>query len=413
VTTPPPGSPPHSPPQAGPPALPPPALQPARRRTWLTVVTTTLLSVGALLVAAVIVLTGGPEAALVGFVLAAIPVPLLVAVLLWLDRYEPEPWRYVMSAFGWGAVVATTLGVLFTQVGSELTDTSASLDGVVWAPLTEELSKGLFIVLIVLLRRREIDGVLDGIVYGGMVGVGFAFTENILYYVNVYDAGGPAQPGGLAAATGLFVMRGVMSPFAHPLFTAATGIGLALAVYSTRRLGRLLWPLLGYAVAVMLHSAWNASAMIGGGAGFLTTYVGVMMPAFALLVGVALWIRRREGRVLATALSDLARRGWLHPAEVPWLASLRHRSTARLHALRLRGRFGARALKEYQQALAELGFLHDRVMRGRPPADATARAEEIRGRVALWRQHVVLPPPLPSSPDQYAHGARSPRGNSG
>ena len=365
-----------------------------------------MLGVGALVVAALIVLSGGPQAALVGFVLAAIPVPVLVALVLWLDRYEPEPWRYVMSAFGWGAVVATTLGVLFTAAGSELSGASASVDGVVWAPLTEELSKGLFIVLVVLLRRNEIDGVLDGIVYGGMVGIGFAFTENILYYVNVYDGAGQAQSNGLAAATGLFVMRGVMSPFAHPLFTAATGIGLALALHTSRRAGRVLWALFGYALAVSLHSAWNASAMIGGGGGFLLTYVAVMLPAFALLVGVALWVRRREGRVLAMALSDLAQRGWLHPAEVPWLVSLRHRSAARLHALRLRGRLGARALREYQLALAELGLLHDRVLRGRPPGDAAERAEEIRNRIALWRPHVVLPPPLPAPPHQYAHGAR-------
>jgi len=370
------------------------------------VVTSTVLGVGALVVAALIVLSGGPEAALVGFVLAALPVPVLVAVVLWLDRYEPEPWRYVISAFGWGAVVATTLGALFTAAGSELSGTSASLDGVLWAPVTEELSKGLFLVLVVLVRRREIDGILDGIVYGGMVGIGFAFTENILYYVNVYDAAGATQPNGLAAATGLFVMRGVMSPFAHPLFTAATGIGLALALHTRRRAGRVLWPLLGYALAVTLHSAWNAGAMIGGGGGFLATYVAVMMPALALLVGLAVWVRRREGKVLAMALSDLARRGWLHPGEVPWLVSLRLRSTARLHALRLRGRFGARALREYQQALAELGLLHDRVMRGRAPGDAAEQAEELRNRIALWRPFVVLPPPLPAPPDQYAPRAR-------
>ena len=197
-----------------------------------------------------------------------------------------------------------------------------------------------------------------------------------------------------------------MSPFAYPLFTAATGIGLALALHTRRRAGRVLWPLLGYALAVTLHSAWNAGAMIGGGGGFLATYVAVMMPALALLVGLAVWVRRREGKVLAMALSDLAGRGWLHPDEVPWLVSLRLRSAARLHALRLRGRFGARALREYQQALAELGLLHDRVMRGRPPGDAAEQAEELRNRIALWRPFVVLPPPLPAPSDQYAPRAR-------
>jgi RsiW-degrading membrane proteinase PrsW (M82 family) len=386
-----------------PPALPPHppwAQQPARRRTWLTVVTSVVLGIGALVVAGLILLTRGPEATVVGFTLAALPVPFLVGGFLWLDRYEPEPWRYLLAALGWGAVMATTLGVLFTTVGSELSGTSASLDGVLWAPVTEELSKGLFIVLVVLLRRHEVDGVLDGIVYAGMAGIGFAFTENILYYIAVYDGqalqqGAGGGPGGLAAATGLFIVRGVMSPFAHPLFTAGIGIGMGLALRSRTWVGRLGWPVLGYLVAVTLHAAWNGSALLGGGGAFLLTYVGVMLPAFALAVGVALWVRRREGRVLTMALQDCARRGWLHPAEVPWIASLGHRGTARLYARRMRGPFGARAVKEYQQAVAEMGFLHHRVMRGRAPRDVQGRAQEIRRRIALWRPHVVLPPPLP------------------
>jgi protease PrsW len=398
------------PPQAAPVPVPPFAQQPARRRTWLTVVTSVVLGAGALVVACLIVLTRGPEAAFVGFLLAALPVPVLVAVFLWLDRYEPEPWRYLISALGWGAVMATTLGVLFTAVGSELSGTDASLDGILWAPVTEEMSKGLFIVLAVLLRRREVDGVLDGIVYAGMVGIGFAFTENILYYVAVYSGEGlpgGGQPGGIVAVTGLFIVRGVMAPFAHPLFTAALGIGMGLALRSRSWAGRLLWPLAGYLTAVALHAAWNGSALLGGGAGFLLTYVAVMMPALALLTGVALWVRRREGRVLTMALTDCAHRGWLHPAEVPWIASLRHRGSARLYARRMRGPLAARAVKEYQLAVAELGFLHDRIMRGRPPRDAAQQGEELRRRIALWRPHVVLPPPMPVPPPElYGHRTR-------
>jgi protease PrsW len=377
--------------------LPPPPQQRARRRSWLVVLTSLVLGLGALLVAALVVVSGGPEAALVGFALAAVPVPFLVAAFLWLDRYEPEPLRYVLAALGWGAVMATTLGVLFSFVGSELSDSSVAVDGVVWAPVTEELTKGLFIVLAVVLRRREVDGVLDGIVYAGMVGVGFAFTENVLYYMETYSGQG-TPPDGLAAATGLFLLRGVMAPFAHPLFSAALGIGVGLALHTHRPLGRVLWPVLGYVAAVGLHAAWNASALIGGGAGFLLTYVVVMVPVFALVVAVAVWVRRREGRVLTRALDDCARRGWLHPAEVPWVASLAHRGAARNYARRLRGSWGAQAVKEYQHALAELGFLHDRVMHGRGPRDAPQRHHEIRHRMAMWRPHVVLPPPLPVPP---------------
>jgi protease PrsW len=401
-----------SPPRAAPPL----ALQPARRRSWLVVLTSVVLGVGAVVVASLIVISGGPEAALVGFLLAALPVPVLIAVFLWLDRYEPEPWRYLLSALGWGAVMATTLGVSFTALGVHLSGSSNNLAGVVWAPVTEELTKGLFIVLVVLLRRREIDGVLDGIVYAGMVGIGFAFTENVLYYMSVYTgdlpeqsqgAGQAADVSGIGAATGLFVLRGVIAPFAHPLFTSAIGIGLGLALYSRSWAGRVLWPILGYVVAVGLHAAWNGSAMLGGGAAFLLTYVVGMVPVFVLVLGLALWVRRREGKVLASALTDCAHRGWLHPAEIPWIASLSHRTSARVYARRMRGSFGARAVKEYQHAVVELGFLHDRVMRGRPPRDALGRHEAIRDRIALWRPHVVLPPPLPAPPSHLY--SRTPR----
>ena len=41
-------------------------------------------------------------------------------------------------------------------------------------------------MLLLFFRRHELDGILDGIVYAGMVGIGFAFTENILYLASAY-----------------------------------------------------------------------------------------------------------------------------------------------------------------------------------------------------------------------------------
>lgn len=365
-----------------------------RRRSWLLIVTSVVLGVGALAMAGLFLLLGGPGAVALGVVLAALPVPLLMGFYLWLDRYEPEPRRYLLAGLGWGAVVATTLGVIFTALGTELTAVSDSLAGVLWAPVAEEFGKGLFLVAVVVLRRRQMHGLLDGIVYAGMVGIGFAFTENILYYMQTYIGSG-AAPGGLGPTTGLFILRGVISPFAHPLFTSAIGIGLGYAVVSRSRLVRVVAPLLGFLVAVGLHAAWNVSALFGGFGAFVLTYVVAMVPALALVLALGLWVRRREGRILAYALSDCARRGWLHPDEIAWTVSLSHRAAARSFAARLRGRDGARALREYQRAVTEMGFLHDRVMRGVAPRDANQRMGEIRYRMAMWRPYVVLPPPLP------------------
>jgi RsiW-degrading membrane proteinase PrsW (M82 family) len=367
---------------------------PRSRPSWLLIVTSVVLGLGALAIAAVIVLTGEPVAAAVGLVLAAVPVPLLLWFYLWLDGYEPEPGRYLAAGFGWGAVVATTVGVAFTALGAELTGVNEDVTGIVLAPVAEEFGKGLFLVAVVLLRRRQMHGLLDGIVYAGMVGLGFAFTENVLYYMRGYIGDGEA-PAGLAAATELFILRGVVSPFAHPLFAACVGIGLGYALTSRSTAGRILVPLLGYLFAVGLHAAWNASALLGGFGAFVLTYLVGMLPALALVLAIGLWVRRNEGRVLAYALDDCARLGWLHPDEVAWTASLSHRASAREFARRIRGPQGARAVREYQRAMTEMGFLHDRIMRGAGPPDSAQTMAQIRRRMAIWRPYVVLPPPLP------------------
>ena len=122
---------------------------------------------------------------------------------------------------------------------------------------------------------------VDGIVYAGLAGIGFAFTEDILYYSSALTDGGPTD---LAA---LVIVRGIFSPFAHSLFTAAIGIGIGVAVTARSREARVLAPLLGFLVAVLLHATWNGSTMVAEGQGFLIAYVVVMLPALAVLVVLA------------------------------------------------------------------------------------------------------------------------------
>ena len=154
---------------------------------------------------------------------------------MWLDRYEPEPRSLLVLGLGWGAFVATS-GALVLQLFDTVifaADRRPSSATVV-APVTEEAAKGLFILLLLFYRRHELDGVLDGIVYAGMVGIGFAFTENILYLTSAY-MGDDGQAGGLGGAVGLFIVRCVFSPFAHPFFTAFIGIGIGIAVTARSR----------------------------------------------------------------------------------------------------------------------------------------------------------------------------------
>ena len=178
-----------------------------------------------------------------------------------------------------------------------------------------------------------------------------------------------ARAGGVGSAVGLFIVRCIFAPFAHPFFTSFIGIGIGIAVGARRRDVRVLAPLIGYVVAVGVHSAWNGSLLLDDGRNAVTTYIFLMVPAFLLLSGFAVWSRRREGAVLTTALGDCARRGFLDPAEIPWLARIPARRFARRYAERVGGPPARRAMVAYQNAAVELGFLHSRYLRGVPPPD--------------------------------------------
>jgi RsiW-degrading membrane proteinase PrsW (M82 family) len=341
-------------------------MQGHRSSAAFTIVVTVVMLIGAAVMGLVLLLAGAPTALVVGLLLALVPVGPLIAVYMWLDRYEPEPRTLLVLGLGWGAFVATSGALvlqLFDTVIFEPTDASMA---VVVAPVTEEAVKGLFILLLLFYRRNELDGVLDGLVYAGMVGIGFAFTENILYLGSAY-MGDDGQAGGVGSAVGLFIVRCIFAPFAHPFFTSFIGIGIGIAVGARTRTVRVLAPVIGYVVAVGAHSAWNGSLMIDDGRNAVATYFFLMVPAFFLLSGFAVWSRRREGAVLTTALTDCARRGFLDPAEIPWLSRIPARRFARRYAEGVGGKPARRAMVAYQNAAVELGFLHSRYLRGVPP----------------------------------------------
>lgn len=372
-----------------------------------TVIVAAAMFVGACVMAVFLLASNAPSALVVGVVLSALPVGPVVAAYLWLDRYEPEPVGMLVLGFGWGALVATAVALVLEAVDQFAVRSGAAVSGGIVAPVVEEGAKGLFILLLVVTRRGTIDGVLDGIVYAGLVGVGFAFTENILYLGAAYMGGHHLGPGGLGAATGLFVIRGIFSPFAHPLFTSFTGIGIGYGVVTRSRFWRVAAPVLGYVVAVAAHAAWNASAFLGGGRGFVVTYVFAMVPAFLLFVGFAVWARRREGVMLTRSLTDCARRGFLSDAEVPWLVRLAARRASRSWAAVHGGPIAARVMKEYQQQAIELAFLHDRYLRGTAPDDFAARGSVMVARLRALRPYVLFPQAIARSaprPQSYRPG---------
>src|SRR5215213_1167907 len=343
------------------PPVPPELLR--RRRSPLTWVTMIVLGLGALLIGILVVLSGGPIPTLVTTVLAAISFPLLILILFWLDRYEPEPARYRLAALGWGGVVAVAFSLIAEGLLFAVPGTSSFVDTAVTAPLVEEAGKGLFLVVVVLFRRAQIHGLLDGLVYGALVGVGFAFVEDVFYYLSSIESG---------ALSLTFFLRGVMGPFAHPLFTSALGIGIGVAVTTRRPAVRVFAPILGYAAAVLMHAIWNGSTFWGGN-GFLFAYGAIMLPLLAVMLAVGIWARSREGKMLTVALQQLVPLGWIRPEEIRWIARLSDRMSARGYARRIGGKPAADALREYQQTMTEVGFLHNRAVNQTPPRDINQR----------------------------------------
>jgi RsiW-degrading membrane proteinase PrsW (M82 family) len=301
-----------------------------------------------------------------GALLAAIPVFPVVATFLWLDRYEAEPAPLLVLTFAWGAAVAT-FGALVINTASLEAVKSAGGDlqttAIFIAPVVEETMKGLAILVILLIRRREFDGIVDGIVYAGMAGIGFAYVENVLYL------GRTLAEDGSGGTIAVFILRCIVSPFAHPLFTAAIGVGIGVAVRTRSPALRVVAPIAGWCVAVFLHGLWNSSAA-SGLAGFVSAYVVLQVPVFLAFVALALLARRREGQLISRHLAIYGSTGWLTQREVGMLASLPERRDARAWAKRVGGPAGGRAMRDFQELASELAFLRERMTRGTAPPDA-------------------------------------------
>ena len=336
---------------------------------------------------------GDPEGAGLSIMFAFIPLPLLWLSYWWLDRYEPEPRRYKFAAFVWGGVVAVAiaLGVqLAVQATWNLSDESM---GSFVAPLSEEPAKCIFLMLTFLRARRVIDGFLDGLVYAGLVGIGFAFIENIGYYAASYLGSPDIKIAGAEGVTTTFIVRGVFSPFAHPLFTSAFGIAIGIALAVRSRTLKAIILTLGLAVSIGLHALWNGSVFLGGGAGFVLVYLalGVVLLAVGAL---AIVVRVRQVRILEQSLTYVADRGWIHPAEIPYLSRFGYRKAARRFAKENHGKVATRVIRRYQTLASEMAFLHHAVMSGRSKPHGIERTYALLDAMYALRPMLRLPPAM-------------------
>jgi protease PrsW len=373
--------------------------RPVLRRVLVTGLVLTLFLLCALVLSATITGATGTTGVLLGVLAASTAIGIVVPVFLWIDRLEAEPARLLWFVFLWGALVSTVGALVLNQAGimifAELMVDPLVAGAVLVAPLVEEALKGLGVLLVFWFARRDFNGVVDGIVYAGITAAGFAFVENILYLGSNYAEFG--APGLL----GVFIMRCLMSPFAHPMFTV--GFGLALGLVAHRRGPvRLALPALGFVAAVFLHALWNYAAVTAG-TGFFVVYAVVQVPLFIAFVSLLMWARRRESRLVREHLTDYGINGWFSPAEVAMLASPGERRRARQWARGAGGRRAEQAMESFQDEATELAVARRHIVRGDPDPVWVHRE---RGLLAGLHRHraAFLPTPPPVLPGSHGPG---------
>ncbi len=342
----------------------------------------------------------GTEAIPIAAKYAAITAIPLSLIFLWADRFRPQRfWVWVMT-FGWGACVATFVSAeVNTWAAGQLSiigdgDPATGPRAAIYvAPWVEEASKATVLFWLAILMRYQWVSRLSGIVLAGLSGAAFAFVENILYYGRVYRYAartfGEVPP--LEALQQLFVLRGVMTFFGHPLFTAMTGIGLAVALRSKSKIVRIVAPLAGFCAAAFLHMLFNATASLVSGPNLLLMYLFVALP---LVIGLIVFVVRqlfREGRLIRERLIDYVRVGWLPAGDPEALSRLRTRLRALWHAL-FTGPDTFVDTIRMQRAATELAYLRDSVARGLVDDAGLAREKLLLGKIRALRGRAVVQP---------------------
>jgi len=339
-----------------------------------------------------------PGATAMALFLASLTAIPWAMILLWLDRHEKEPMALLSIAFLWGACVATSISApvnsVFQALATALTG-DAALAGyataAMSAPFIEELSKGAGVLGIFLVFRDEFDDVLDGLLYGALVGLGFAWFENITYYLQVAE-------GGLSAMIELTWLRGVAHGVAgHATFTGLTGVGLGIARTRRTDLGWLAVPgFLG--LAIFAHFSWNAfagaivgtvanvegSTTIGGFAAVL-----ILSTPFVLLLSTVVGLSWSHQRKMITRYLASEPRGLLPDRALDRLLPARQRAKTDAAILRAHGFRAWRVHQALNHAMIELAWArwhHDRGAHAHDPPDHDPRVRYWRAQVFRLRR---------------------------
>lgn len=316
---------------------------------------------------------------LVSIFFGFVPMFLFAGFINWLDRYEKEPKALLGAAFMWGVLIAgggayiinTVLGLgIYIVTGSEGATDFATAS--IIAPIVEESLKGLAVLVVFFLFRKEFDSILDGIIYAGITALGFAAIENVLY---IYNYG--YQEGGWAGLWQLVFIRVVLVGWQHPFYTAFTGIGLAIARMNRNIFIKIIAVLGGFATAVFTHAFHNTfGGLIGGIEGLaIGTFVDWVGWFFMLIF--IIWMVVHERNILKRHLQEEVSSGLISPSQYRTALSFAQ-SGARLNALTSGSYF---VTARFYQALGELAHKKEQYVKLGEEKGNSAIIEKLRGEL--------------------------------
>lgn len=346
---------------------------------------------------------------LVALTAALVPVSIVVGAVWWLDRYTPQPRVSLIFAFAWGAAGSVALALLVGEVVqlaflSQETDQSVAtfLSTVVQAPVVEESMKSAGLLVLLLFGRRFIAGPLDGVVYAALIAGGFAFTENILYFGRAFAQSQAAGEADVFWQT--FLLRGLLSPFAHVAFTSLCGLALGIAAERRSLPLYVGLGLGGLGLGMCLHALWNGSTFFlemdpkDPLASFLRYYLIVQVPIFVGLAAIMTGLRLRERRVIRRCLGEYGRAGWYTPAEVSMLQSMRRRRRAERWAASY-GAVSRAAMRDWIRASVELATTRNSALHGRPSWRLRRQEQQLLQRITADRRLIgALTRPVARTP---------------
>ncbi|MBN1633695.1 MAG: PrsW family intramembrane metalloprotease [Ignavibacteria bacterium] len=231
---------------------------------------------------------------------AVIPIFIYLLIIWWLDRNEREPFGFLFLNFFWGATGAIFLAIIgsiifqislssfIIAVSDNNPEELISISGaVITAPVVEEFTKGIFLLMMAM--SRKFDGVVDGVVYGGAIGLGFGMTENFLYFI-------AEQENWIA----IVIVRTLFSAILHTLAQATFGAFVGFAKFKSAGFKLFMIPL-GYFFAVLIHFFWNLTVSFDGTAFFGFIFVFFYAIGLIIVFQIALY---HEQKIITRELAE-------------------------------------------------------------------------------------------------------------